>query len=274
MSPAENLVGILSKVQGKKPSIAIPIEDFAVEYSIPIELALCLIGKTKEETQKNMRMLKNFLKRDNKKPGKRPDDKFTSALTNNEIVALIKAYFICDCNASRAEEKLPYTRKTITKYWKMLGLNLWMGAPSKKEEVIIKEIKVVEKDNKDLTDTNTRLVNDLVDASEKINRLEKQKQTENISKNKSDAFLDKINDAKEWIADKIKESINNIHGFAIDIETIKKDIERKKKKIEKLDDSISEHHCFIVDCLEQGMFYLENAEDICSTLVTLNDLFC
>ncbi|MCW4050806.1 MAG: hypothetical protein NWE89_13830 [Candidatus Bathyarchaeota archaeon] len=241
----DNYAGVqpapLAQAQEHKPHIEVPIEAFASEYGIPINEALCLIGKTEEDTNNRIKLLKKLLQRGNKTPGKRSDDKFTSAVTNRELVDLVKAYFIYDCNATVAEGKLPHTRKTITKYWKMFGLNLTMGAPTKNE-------------NDDQ--------NEVLQLQREIMRLKKLL-SEKPLKGKDDDFLGIIKGTKEWIASHMKDCVSAIHGLAINIENTKKDIRRKEKKIEKLDGLILERHCFFVDCLEQAMWYIENTEDIC-----------
>ena len=247
----------LSRSRLPKDHVENPVEDFAFSNGIPLKLAICLIGKTEDDTMDNVGLFKTYLHdiRANKIPGKRPDDKFTSALGDNEIVEIVKAYFTHDCNATRAEEYLPYTRKTITKYWKQLGLNLAMGAPTKvavsdKEppieagEANKEELESVRKDNR-------RLIKEL-------------EATKKLSVTKRDTFQDRFDEAEAWIAGCISGCVDEIQGAAVEIEKIKGHIYQKKRKIEKLETSISEYNYFIVDALEQGLWYLNNAKDICT----------
>jgi hypothetical protein len=65
----------------------------------------------------------------NKIAGLRPDGKFTSALNDMQIQEVINAYETYHGSPVLAEQNLPYTRKTISLYWRKHGVITKMGRP-------------------------------------------------------------------------------------------------------------------------------------------------
>lgn len=40
----------------------LPIDKFAIDYEVPLDLANCLVGRTEMETQRNMRLFIDYLR--------------------------------------------------------------------------------------------------------------------------------------------------------------------------------------------------------------------
>jgi len=136
--------------------------------------------------------------------GLRKDGKFTSALTEEKIKVVLDAYEKYEGNEYLASRNLPYTRKTIRKYWKMYSLKNKIGRKKSKEKFIEKPL--IEKSDtflNTISDTKDWINKNIEDYKNKISSLKTE--IENIDK------------VIEWKKEKRKKIENKINECEIDI---------------------------------------------------------